>query len=77
MPMYDFFCEICGIIETEKHMADPNPRECLVCGGPIRRHFAPQNVVLRGAGFFTTDNRLDNYGEPDIYDKAVMNKEFD
>jgi len=76
-PVYQYTCEKCGTIEIEKHMTDPNPEKCPVCDSPLQRLFAPHNVVLRGAGFFATDSRLDHYGEPDVYDRAVIDHEFD
>lgn len=72
-PAYDFKCSNCGIIEIKKNMLDPNPDKCPVCGEPITRYFAPIKAIYKGSGFFSTD--LDN--RPDIYDRAVIDKEFD
>jgi putative FmdB family regulatory protein len=78
VPKYDFKCETCGIIEIEKSMRDDNPTECPDCGGSITRVFLPTRSVLKGGGFYSTDNRPDDpLSGPDRYDRAVIDKEFD
>lgn len=76
MPTYDFYCEDDGIIEIEKPMNDPNPEACPKCDKPIRRFFSPIKAVYKGIGFSTTDQK-DVPGMPDVYDRAVIDKEFD
>lgn len=77
MPKYDFRCAgNCGIIEIKKSMLDPNPEECPVCGEQLTRHFAPTPAVYKGSGFFSTDKALYDIDQPDVYDRAVIDKEF-
>jgi putative FmdB family regulatory protein len=58
MPTYEYVCMSCGHhIEVVQSFSDEPLRECPKCGGPLRRVFHPVGIVLKGSGFYSTDNR--------------------
>jgi putative FmdB family regulatory protein len=58
MPTYEYECLNCGRrTEAVQRFSDEPLRECPSCGGPLRRVFHPVGIVLKGSGFYSTDNR--------------------
>jgi putative FmdB family regulatory protein len=58
MPTYEYLCLLNGHhIEVVQSFSDEPLRECPECGGPLRRVFHPVGIVLKGSGFYSTDNR--------------------
>ncbi|HEY3241247.1 MAG TPA: FmdB family zinc ribbon protein [Acidimicrobiia bacterium] len=58
MPTYEYRCTSCGQhIEAVQSFRDDPLTECGVCGGPLRKVFAPVGIVFKGSGFYKTDSR--------------------
>lgn len=58
MPTYEYVCLNCGRhTEAVQRFSDEPLRDCPHCGGPLRRVFHPVGIVLKGSGFYSTDNR--------------------
>jgi putative FmdB family regulatory protein len=58
MPTYEYICMQCKRrVEAVQSFSDEPLRECPHCGGPLRRVFHPVGIVLKGSGFYSTDNR--------------------
>src|SRR3954453_11444342 len=58
MPTYEYACKNCGEhVEVVQSFKDDPLTECPSCGGPLRKGFAPVGIVLKGSGFYKTDNR--------------------
>lgn len=58
MPTYEYACMSCDRhFEVYQSFSDEPLRTCEVCGGPLRRVFHPVGIVLKGSGFYSTDNR--------------------
>ena len=58
MPTYEYVCLSCQRhVEKVQSFSDEPLRTCEFCGGPLRRVFHPVGVVLKGSGFYSTDNR--------------------
>src|SRR5258708_38605386 len=58
MPTYEYRCLENGhTVEAVQSFSDPPLTICPVCGGPLRRVFHPVGIVLKGSGFYSTDNR--------------------
>lgn len=58
MPTYEYECLSCGRrTEVVQRFSDEPLRECPHCGGPLRKVFHPVGIVLKGSGFYSTDNR--------------------
>jgi putative FmdB family regulatory protein len=58
MPTYEYACLSCERhFEVYQSFSDEPLRTCEVCGGPLRRIFHPVGILLKGSGFYSTDNR--------------------
>lgn len=58
MPTYEYACKNCGEhLEVVQSFKDDPLTECPNCSGPLRKVFAPVGIVLKGSGFYKTDNR--------------------
>lgn len=58
MPTYEYQCSACGRrVEVVQRFVDDPLTTCEECGGALRRIFHPVGVVLKGSGFYATDNR--------------------
>ncbi|MCI0636277.1 MAG: FmdB family transcriptional regulator [Actinobacteria bacterium] len=58
MPTYEYACMSCGRhTEAVQRFSDEPLRTCEHCGGPLKRVFHPVGIVLKGSGFYSTDNR--------------------
>lgn len=58
MPTYEYVCTSCGRhTEAVQRFSDAPLTECPHCGGHLKRVFHPVGIVLKGSGFYSTDNR--------------------
>lgn len=58
MPTYEYQCTVCSErLEVVQRFSDDPLTTCEPCGGALRRVFHPVGVVLKGSGFYATDNR--------------------
>jgi putative FmdB family regulatory protein len=58
MPTYEYVCLNCERhVEVVQSFSDEPLRDCPHCGGPLKRVFHPVGIVLKGSGFYSTDNR--------------------
>lgn len=58
MPKYEYACKSCGEhIEVVQSFTDDSLTVCPSCDGPLRKVFGNIGVVLKGSGFYKTDNR--------------------
>jgi putative FmdB family regulatory protein len=58
MPTYEYACTECGDrLEVVQSMSDAPLTTCTVCGGRLRKVFAPIGIVFKGSGFYRTDSR--------------------
>ena len=58
MPTYEYACRDCGHhIEVVRRFADEPLSVCPSCGGQLRKVFHPAGILLKGSGFYKTDNR--------------------
>jgi putative FmdB family regulatory protein len=65
MPTYEYRCQDCGNrVEAVQSFTDEPLTVCDVCGGRLRRVFHPVGIVLKGSGFYSTDNRSGKRGSP-------------
>jgi putative FmdB family regulatory protein len=57
MPTYEYVCKNCGhVFEIVQSMSDAPLIECPVCGGELRKVFAPPAISFKGSGFYATDH---------------------
>src|SRR5437667_12836201 len=58
MPTYEYACKSCGRhVEIFQRISDAPPTACPHCGGQLRKVFHPAGILLKGSGFYKTDNR--------------------
>jgi putative FmdB family regulatory protein len=58
MPTYEYACTSCRRrFEIVQKFSDAPLTTCEECGGMLKRVFHPVGVVLKGPGFYSTDNR--------------------
>ena len=57
MPTYEYECEDCGkVFEKFQMMREERLKECLYCGGSVKRLIgAGMGIIYKGGGFYTTD----------------------
>jgi len=58
LPVYEYGCEACGIIEVEQRITEAKLESCPVCVGPVKRLISSTHFALLGTGWFT-----DGYGK--------------
>jgi putative FmdB family regulatory protein len=64
MPTYRYRCAKCGD-ETEIWQSfeeKPKTRHAGGCGGKLQKVLSPASIVLKGSGFYKTDNRSSKSG---------------
>jgi len=58
VPTYEYECTQCHRrYEVVQRFTDPPLETCEACGGKLKRIYSPVGVVLKGSGFYSTDNR--------------------
>lgn len=58
MPTYDYKCENCGTFEKVQKITEDALTECPECGASVHRLISKNiGIVLKGSGFYKTDNR--------------------
>lgn len=57
MPTYEYACRNCGHrFEIFQSFSDDPLTICDVCGGELRKVFAPPAISFKGPGFYATDH---------------------
>ena len=63
MPTYEYACTACGHhLEVVQSFSDDPLSTCPECGGALRKVFGSIGIVLKGSGFYKTDNRSASRG---------------
>jgi putative FmdB family regulatory protein len=58
VPTYEYECTNCHRrYEFVQKFTDPPMETCEACGGKLKRVWTSVGVVLKGSGFYSTDNR--------------------
>lgn len=58
MARYDYRCTVCGkVFEVSHGMREHPDVACPDCGAPASREFSASGIVLKGSGFYNTDQR--------------------
>jgi len=63
MPTYEYKCKKCGnIFEKFQSITEDPIKKCKSCGGEVYRLISKNgNFILKGSGYYSTDNRSSNY----------------
>ncbi|HXZ82994.1 MAG TPA: FmdB family zinc ribbon protein [Acidimicrobiales bacterium] len=58
MPTYEYVCKSCGdSFEVTRAFTDSALTTCTACGGQLRKVYGSIGIVLKGGGFYRTENR--------------------
>jgi putative FmdB family regulatory protein len=58
MPTYEYRCAKCGEhVEVFQSFSDAPLTKHKSCGGKLTKVLSPAGIVLKGSGFYKTDNR--------------------
>ena len=58
MPTYEYSCTKCGErFDVYQSFSDEPLKKHKGCGGKLTKVFGPVGIVLKGSGFYKTDNR--------------------
>ena len=64
MPTYEYACTSCGHhLEIFQSFSDEPLATCPNCAGSLRKVFGSIGIVLKGSGFYRTDNRPGSNGK--------------
>lgn len=63
MPTYEYECQRCGyVFERFQSMTEEPLKRCPECRGKVKRLIGPgAGIIFKGAGFYETDYRSDEY----------------
>ena len=62
VPIYEYKCEKCGVFEEVQKITDAPLTTCPTCGGPVKKLISRNvGIILKGSGFYCTDNRSEEY----------------
>ncbi len=63
MPTYDYRCAKCGEhLEVYQSFSEEPLTKHQGCGGKLTKVLSPAGIVLKGSGFYKTDNRSSSKG---------------
>lgn len=62
MPTYEYECPSCGVFDFQQKIADPALSICPHCGSAVERRISGSvNFLFKGAGFYATEYRSEDY----------------
>jgi len=71
MPIYEYKCPKCGIVEVMQKVDDEPLKDCPNCGEPVKKLISHSvGILFKGPGFYATDNRSEDYKNKAKEDKA-------
>src|SRR5215468_4500753 len=55
MPIYEYKCNKCGVVEVMQRITEAPLRKCPNCKGKVERMVSRSSFVLKGSGWYATD----------------------
>ncbi len=55
MPIYEYSCDKCGVVEVLQRITDAPIKRCPNCGGKVERLLSKSSFILKGSGWYLTD----------------------
>ena len=62
MPIYEYKCNKCGVLEVSQHIIDAPLSKCPHCRGKVRKLISQTSFQLKGTGWYATDYGKGNGG---------------
>ena len=70
MPIYEYRCPKCGIVEAMQRVTDEPLKTCPNCGEPVKKAISHVGILFKGSGFYATENRSEDYKSKAKEDKS-------
>src|SRR5215469_10459528 len=66
MPIYEYKCNKCGVVEVMQRITEAPLRKCPNCKNKVERMMSRSSFVLKGSGWYATDyaNKGKSSSEP-------------
>jgi putative FmdB family regulatory protein len=55
MPIYEYKCGKCGVIEVMQRITEGPLKKCPTCRGKVERQMSRGSFILKGSGWYATD----------------------
>ena len=55
MPIYEYQCPKCGVVEVMQGITEPGLKKCPNCKSKVDRLMSRSSFVLKGSGWYATD----------------------
>lgn len=55
MPIYEYKCPKCGVIEVMQRITEPALKKCPNCKSKVERQMSLNSFVLKGTGWYASD----------------------
>jgi putative FmdB family regulatory protein len=55
MPIYEYKCQKCGVVEVMQRITEEPLRRCPHCKGKVERLLSRSSFILKGSGWYATD----------------------
>jgi putative FmdB family regulatory protein len=55
MPIYEYKCHKCGVVEVMQGIKEKPLKKCPNCKGKVERMISSTSFVLKGSGWYATD----------------------
>src|SRR5262245_2477405 len=65
MPIYEYACGKCGVIEVSQRLSDPALQKCPNCRRKVQRLISSTSFQLKGSGWYVTDYARGGAGKKD------------
>ncbi|MFZ1889017.1 MAG: zinc ribbon domain-containing protein [Candidatus Binataceae bacterium] len=55
MPIYEYKCPKCGVVEVMQRITEPALKKCPTCKSKVERQISLNSFVLKGTGWYASD----------------------
>ncbi len=55
MPIYEYSCQKCGVVEVMQRITEDPLKRCPHCKGKVERLLSRSSFILKGSGWYATD----------------------
>lgn len=64
MPIYEYNCDNCGVVEVMQKITEAPLKKCPNCKSKVERMLSRSSFVLKGSGWYATDYARKGSSEP-------------
>ena len=70
MPIYEYGCTKCGVVEEVIQKVSDKPlRKCMHCSGKVQKLISQSTFHLKGSGWYVTDYAKQSGSKPETHAK--------